>query len=813
MKEIQFYWVMDGSKTTMEKVWTNKTLSTSLVNDLQSFATQYSDVVSGWAMDYEEHYPSPAPAAKYRAGLTSFLRELTQVTGRLTNWWTGFLYSFRNVADIAAIRPYVKYVEFGAYWSVLEHGNTPCTNPHTFELKDSRTLVQRYNYTASQIVLGVGLSAYSWRGAREDQLAQCAYQGYLANDPSSGCDTSQATKTYADDPKSHSSVDGYKKRGRRWDEIYTDVHGSNGSNGVTHGNATTPVAFKGHSDQARGSYGPLSSYWIFYPDDATDSSSNRTGELAYWNDYSDFDRFVAIAKQEGFGGIFTWNANSDAADWRVHRHIHGRLQAGHAAPSLQQQQAPSPQQQAPSVGGDDTSGCDFSCASCSFVYPVTAVPCNSSSPAQHGWALAAQPYNGGLRAITYSGVAEGEKEGHHAPRCVAWNPFSKQVQVQACVAENGDSWVNRSLHSCQQWNLTSSSSSSSASSSQSYSGFIGAGTGCSNNEGHANGCLDIHSKVGPGLQLTRCYEQPNDNFTLSGTWSSQEQLPTYPQRCMTVSKKVCPFAGCCTACAAGFEKSSDGFCLPKKAQPAPAPAPERKAYIYLAIPTNSSAVDEAIVALVKHRASFTGVAYQYYGICGALAPWASKGYCSPQDSVGAAHLTAASYPAGVPSDIAERLRNGLGADTELIALISYGDTTDISLLQQLVTNETLTSQFTQDALKEAKRQGLSGFQFDFEPTSKLDWYPSMSGFLANFSAVLQGHGLHVGWDSNGPEGVPYKVSTWMDMGTYYGGEGYKVNMLQGIYTVGVDRFGLGYCPTCQQLKEDEVEERFVSLKG
>jgi hypothetical protein len=74
-------------------------------------------------------------------------------------------------------------------------------------------------------------------------------------------------------------------------------------------------------------YGPLSSYWIFYPDNGSESSANRSGELAYWNDCDDFGRLVAVAQQGGFGGVFTWNANADAVDWRVHMHIHDRLQS------------------------------------------------------------------------------------------------------------------------------------------------------------------------------------------------------------------------------------------------------------------------------------------------------------------------------------------------------------------------------------------------------------------------------------------------------------------------------------------------------
>ena len=58
---------------------------------------------------------------------------------------------------------------------------------------------------------------------------------------------------------------------------------------------------------------------------------------------------------------------------------------------------------------------------------------------------------------------------------------------------------NSTSYDCQQLNITD--------------GTIGAGPNCYDNEDNLNGCLDIKGKVGPGLQLTKCYHQPNDNFT------------------------------------------------------------------------------------------------------------------------------------------------------------------------------------------------------------------------------------------------------------------------------------------------------------
>jgi len=67
-----------------------------------------------------------------------------------------------------------------------------------------------------------------------------------------------------------------------------------------------------------------------------------------------------------------------------------------------------------------------------------------------------------------------------------------------------------------------------------------------NNEGNLNGCLDISGKVGPTVQLTRCYGSPNDAFVFTGStngrssvgggqvWSDRGggQARDYPKRCM-----------------------------------------------------------------------------------------------------------------------------------------------------------------------------------------------------------------------------------------------------------------------------------------
>ena len=98
-----------------------------------------------------------------------------------------------------------------------------------------------------------------------------------------------------------------------------------------------------------------------------------------------------------------------------------------------------------------------------------------------------------------------------------------------------------------------------------------------------NGCLDIKGKLGPVVQLTKCYHQPNDNFTFAaggspGTWASHQQLPDFPQRCMEATEVPCTRAGCCDGCAAGRVRTPEGFCSK------PGPPRAKKAVVFLAGP-------------------------------------------------------------------------------------------------------------------------------------------------------------------------------------------------------------------------------------
>ena len=67
----------------------------------------------------------------------------------------------------------------------------------------------------------------------------------------------------------------------------------------------------------------LSSYGLFYPRAANAS----VGELTYFNDVPDLERFTDTAKRLDFAGVYTWVATSDALDWRVHKRLWKALNA------------------------------------------------------------------------------------------------------------------------------------------------------------------------------------------------------------------------------------------------------------------------------------------------------------------------------------------------------------------------------------------------------------------------------------------------------------------------------------------------------
>ena len=144
----------------------------------------------------------------------------------------------------------------------------------------------QYNYTASQIIIGVGLSSSSVLNVERKDVANCAYWGW-------GCG-SMGGGPY--------STDGLHSK--TWDQIAANVEAGKG--------------FRGHSGAEQGF-----AWWYFFPSPGNGS----VGELTWWNNLGDFDYFADFVLQHGLGGVFSWIATSDARDWRIHRRLAARLGA------------------------------------------------------------------------------------------------------------------------------------------------------------------------------------------------------------------------------------------------------------------------------------------------------------------------------------------------------------------------------------------------------------------------------------------------------------------------------------------------------
>lgn len=208
--------------------------------------------------------------------------------------------------------------------------------------------------------------------------------------------------------------------------------------------------------------------------------------------------------------------------------------------------------------------CDPSCATCSTYKPVTAVECVSDHPAQADW-------------DSYK-IDDGDSlivsKAHPDTECVGWNELFERLELQACDA-------NRPTP-CQRWDLTTDA-------------YTRGGKNCTANTGEKGGCLDIRSKVGPGVQLTKCYDQPNDRFAVAGgSWFSEAAPPTFPQRCLEANVQVCASASCCTSCGPGRHLTKAGYC------DLDAPPP-KTATLFVALPTNDTLIDEELLPVLEAR--------------------------------------------------------------------------------------------------------------------------------------------------------------------------------------------------------------------
>jgi hypothetical protein len=301
---LRFRWQLfpSSSQSTLMAIFNSPAASASLVQELGYWVNTYSDVVDGFALDYYEVAPAKSRSARLRLsrGLSDFVCHLKAATGRGVNWWGG-LTRIKIMVDVAAVRRCngIDFIETGDYFN-----DYSVNNPHSFELKETTELVQTYGYRPQQLRLGVGMSAFSWMNTPQRVLSLCAYAERLGCCP--GCSEDEGVHAAASNPQSHSSVGGHPFHAYLWSQIQVDIAAGR--------------AVKGDSNRTRGSFGPVSSYWVFYPNRSS-SANNRTGERTYWNDYPDLDQTTALVRERGLGGVFTWVATSDALDWRATRRL------------------------------------------------------------------------------------------------------------------------------------------------------------------------------------------------------------------------------------------------------------------------------------------------------------------------------------------------------------------------------------------------------------------------------------------------------------------------------------------------------------
>ncbi len=269
---MRFYWGMSGPMATMVRVYNDTSLRETLLQDLVNFTTLFPGIVDGLAFDYEVHCASSHRARtasfcnRYKSirlveivrgladdttpadphfcthmdcfgdvkrGLTHFLRELKQRTGLGVNWWTGGLTWFANTADVAAVQPFIDHVELASYfrpdafnmsgaslWQSRDAIGYLTENPHVMNPNDTTILIEDFGYTYEQLVLGLGLSAFSFMHVpRVLVRSGCVYEGYLGYSLPA-CNTSAYPAVYARTTGSHSSIGGDGSLPYTWDRMY-----------------------------------------------------------------------------------------------------------------------------------------------------------------------------------------------------------------------------------------------------------------------------------------------------------------------------------------------------------------------------------------------------------------------------------------------------------------------------------------------------------------------------------------------------------------------------------------------------------------
>ena len=72
-------------------------------------------------------------------------------------------------------------------------------------------------------------------------------------------------------------------------------------------------------------------------------------------------------------------------------------------------------------------------------------------------------------------------------------------------------------------------------------------------------------------------------------------------------------------------------------------------------------------------------------------------------------------------------------------MISFGGTSNVTMLHQLFNTPSLTNAFIQDALVYARKYNITGYNWDLEPTTHDNvWMMEVQGFMAQFTAAMNG---------------------------------------------------------------------------
>ena len=78
-------------------------------------------------------------------------------------------------------------------------------------------------------------------------------------------------------------------------------------------------------------------------------------------------------------------------------------------------------------------------------------------------------------------------------------------------------------------------------------------------------------------------------------------------------------------------------------------------------------------------------------------------------------------------------------DIDVLPMISFGGTSNVTMLHQLFNTPSLTNKFIQDALVYARKYNITGYNWDLEPTTHDNvWMMEVQGFMAQFTAAMNG---------------------------------------------------------------------------